>query len=141
MSVETAVFGARMGESDGAIQDDFSVVHHEYAVGKLDRLVDVMSDEQYGRALLPYQADEKFVHPNPRQRGERTERLIREQKAWLAYEGACQRYPLLLASRQCVRPRILASGEADIGQSGLSAFVGIRCAKAEDDVLQNIFPR
>ncbi len=55
-------------------------------------------DQQDGRLMLPDQAEEQFVHLDPRQRVERAERLVGQEQARLAHQRTRQRHPLLLAA-------------------------------------------
>ena len=64
---------------------------------------------------------EQAVHLDPGQRVERAERLVEQQHAGPADQGAGQRHALALAAGQHRRPVVGAVGEADIGRAPLAA--------------------
>ena len=60
------------------------------------------------------------MHLDPGQRVERAERLVEQQQARAADQGARQRHALPLAAREHRRPVVGAVGEADVAQSAVS---------------------
>src|SRR5438477_12895304 len=82
-----------------AFEDDLPARHHQNAVGDLQRLVDVLLDEQDRHALVGGRADraQQAIDDHRRE----TEReLVDEEYAAAARETTSQREHLLLATRE-----------------------------------------
>ena len=58
-----------------------SRLHHHDPVAEVDRLVDVVGDQQHGDALGLPDALQLVLQPRARQRIERAERLVEQQHA------------------------------------------------------------
>ena len=74
-----------------------------------------MTSSTAGWCTLAQLAQQR-VHADPGERVERTERLVGQQQLRVADQRAGQRDALLLAAGQLVGPRLLAAGEADLGE-------------------------
>ena len=73
------------------------------AVAHLDRLVDVVGDEDHRLADLPVQASELVLQPETRDRVERAERLVHQQYRRVGRERTRQADALALAAGQLRR--------------------------------------
>jgi hypothetical protein len=80
------------------------------------------------------------VHTDAGQRVQGTERLVEEEEFGLADEGAGQRGPLGLASRDGGGPGAFMRGEADLGEGGAAALVGAVPGEADHHVVEHPFP-
>src|SRR5215218_4663648 len=62
-------------------------LHDDGAVGKGHRLLDVVGDEEHGRAVLLPQREQMLVQARPGKGVERRERLVEEEHLRLGHEG------------------------------------------------------
>src|SRR5438270_703960 len=60
-----------------------AVGHQDDPVREEDRLVDVVGDHQHGAARSGHDPNQLVLQVRPRERVERTERLVEEQNGWL----------------------------------------------------------
>ena len=93
-----------------------AVGQHEHAIGEQQRLVDVVGDEQHRRPVAATQLLDQRVHPDPGERIQRTERLVKQQQLRLADQRPSQRGPLRLAAGQRLGPVVLVAVEPDLGE-------------------------
>ena len=112
-----AVARARRGV--GRVEHDPAAVQHQHAVGERDGLVHVVRDEQDGRVVTLPEVEHQRVHPQPRQRVQRRERLVEQQQARRADQRPGQRRPLGLPA-----PVRRALAELKISMSGLPPDAG-----------------
>ena len=76
---------------------------HDHPLAEVDRLVDVVGDEQQGHAeALPHRADQ-VLEVGPGLRVDRRERLVHQQHPRLVGDGAGDRDPLLHAAGELPR--------------------------------------
>ena len=103
------------------VQDEFlgraalldpAVLHDGDAVGKPDRLVEIMGDEDDGLAKPRLQADEFVLQLAPDQRVERREGFVEKPELRLDRQRACDAHALLLAARKLARKGGLAPRKA-----------------------------
>src|SRR5262249_1749628 len=77
--------------------------HYDDSIGQLDRLVDVVRDEEYGLLLTLPHAYKLVLHPLARERVERREWLVHQQHARIDRERTSERDPLAHATRKLLR--------------------------------------
>ena len=87
--------------------------HHGDAIGQIDRLVDLMRDEQHGLARLAPDLQQLGLHVLARLRVERGERLVHQQHHRIRRQRPGQVDALLHAAGQLRRIVPLEAGEAD----------------------------
>ena len=105
---------AGLGGVDAQVDGEPPLAQHEDAVGQGDRLVDLVGDEQHGRAVAEEQLAHEVLHLDPGEGVEGGERLVEQQQLGLAHQGAGERHPLRLAARQGGRPGAGVVGEPDL---------------------------
>src|SRR5581483_5903140 len=131
---------ARAGNVDRAAEPHAAAGQHQHAVGEDQRLVDVVGDQQHRGAVPAPQPQHQRVHGDPGQRVERAERLVEQQQAGLADQGAGERGALRLAAGQGEWPGVRLGGEADLGERLFRDGGWIWCAQAERDVRRDAAP-
>src|SRR4029077_10690606 len=85
---------------------------NEHRLAEIDRLIDRMRDEQDGCAGLKPDAAQFLVEPVARDLVERAERLVHEQDARAAEQGARDRDTLAHAARELMREASFPAFEA-----------------------------
>ena len=129
------------GEAERLLVEDAARLrlHDDGAVGKRHGLLDVVGDEEHGRAVLLPQAEQMLVQARPGEGVERRERLVEEQHLRLGHEGAGDGDALLLAAGQLARPAAGMLDEADAGgargRRALAALGGGRSVEPEADIV------
>jgi len=106
---------ARTIEGDGDDSFDLAGVrrHDDDAVAHVDRLVDVMGDEEHrGAAGLP-EAQHFILHAHSSEGIERPERFVEEQDARMIYQSSSQRNALSHAAGKVVRVSVGEGVEPD----------------------------
>src|SRR5688572_23436870 len=88
-------------------------VEDDDAVAELDRLVDVVRDEDDRLADTVLQAEQLVLEPLPDDRVDRAEGLVHEQDGRIRREGPGDTHPLLLAAGEL--------GRVPLGQRGIEA--------------------
>jgi hypothetical protein len=81
------------------------VAQHDHARRHDERLLDIMRDEQRGKALPPPKLNEFSLHRDARQRIELSEGLIEDQKFGIVDKGARERNALGHPARKLMRIR------------------------------------
>ncbi len=115
------------------------------AIGEIDRLGDVVGDEQHGAARALPHAQQLVLQAGARDRVERAERLVEQQQVGIDRERARQGDALALAARQLIRPALRIVGEADqlergTGASGALGARQCQALEAELDVGEHAAP-
>ena len=82
--------------------DDLAVAHDHDVVAELERLGEVVGDEDHGLADLAMEPDDLVLHVAPDERVERAERLVEEHDLGVDGQGAGQPDALLHAARELV---------------------------------------
>ena len=123
--------------------DDLAVLHDGDAVGKPDRLVEIMGDEDDRLVQHILQPHQFVLHLAADQRVERRKRLVEEPDLGLGRQAAGNAHPLLLAARQFTRVEMLATAKADqvdhLAGAGLAGGpVHALDAEREGDVFQHV---
>src|SRR3984957_2316365 len=95
------------------LERDRAVAHHEDTVGERDGLVDVMRHQQHARPVLGDQFTHQIMHADARQRIERREGLVQQQKLWFLHQGPRQRDALSLSAGQIARPVVETIAKSD----------------------------
>ena len=85
-------------------------------VGEVDGLGDVVRDEEDRVVLDPRDVEEEPLHPPPRHRVERAERLVHQDDARLVHERPGDRDALLHPAREVFREALREVEEADLLQ-------------------------
>jgi hypothetical protein len=75
-------------------------VEGEHSGAKLERLADVVGDQEHGHAGRAPKADDQLVHVVADAGVERAERLVEQQNSGLEDQRLCDREPLLHAARE-----------------------------------------
>src|SRR5205085_3053384 len=88
----------------GAERDGLPVIDDCHAVAEHLRLIHIVRREQYG-ASLTFQLDDEVPELAPRLRVESRRRLVEEEQLGITNDGAGEREPLLLSSRQLADAR------------------------------------
>src|SRR5271156_1438094 len=83
-----------------ALLDDAAEIHHDHAVGEVADDRKIVADEDHRRLRLTLQIHQQFADRRLHGDVERGHRLVRNDQARLAGEGAGDPDPLLLAARQ-----------------------------------------
>ena len=81
-----------------------SDAEQDHAVGELERLVDVVGDQEDRRRRRGVDVEQEVLHLQPGQGVERPERLVEQQHPWVAGQGPRQRRSLGHAARDLPRP-------------------------------------
>ena len=97
--LESRVGLAGPGQGDDFLGGDDAILQHNDSISQGNRLVHVMGHEKDRRRMSAPQRQNQFVHANARQGVQRGERLIEQQKARLAHQGAGEGGALGLAAR------------------------------------------
>src|SRR5438067_8677203 len=124
----------------GMRREQENPVSHPY------RFRDGMGDEEDGEAGILPEAQELLLHLAPRERVEGREGFVHEEDLGLDRHGACDRDPLLHASRKLVRERVRELGQADLLDGGEGLLLGRPAfelparAQREEDVLLHRLP-
>ena len=100
--------GGRAGKSQRA------VLQHVGAVGDLERLADVLLDEQHRQAVVA-QAPDQREHLLDEDRRQAERRFVEDEQARLGHQAAADRQHLLLAAAHRAGPLALALGKAREG--------------------------
>ncbi len=87
----------------GGHLDEVPVAHDRDAIAHLDRLVDVVGDEDHRLAHLPVQAQEVVLQALSRDRIDGAERLVHEHDRRIGGHRPGHADPLLLAARELAR--------------------------------------
>ena len=98
------------------VQCDTPLVQHDDAVGKSDRLADVVRDEDRGKSLRQEYALDQPLHLEARQGVESAERLVEGQDGGRRYEGAREGDALLLAAGEGRGPERGPVGKTNLNQ-------------------------
>ena len=98
------------------VHDDAPVPQYEHTIGQVNRLVDVVGDEQHRRAMPSEQIADEILHLQPCERIESCKGFVEQQQLWLAHQPPRQGDALRFASRQGGGPRPLMAREADLGE-------------------------
>ena len=125
---------------------DLAVAHDQDAVTELERLAEVVGDEDHRLAHLLVQADDLVLHVATDQRVERGERLVEHQDLGVGRERAGQTDPLLHAAGELVGVVVLVALEADQVDHLLGAVAAVLLALAphletEGDVVDHLAVR
>src|SRR5207237_1103006 len=83
------------------------------AIGEIHGLGDVVGDEERGLARFVPHAEELLLHRLAGLRVEGGERLVEQKQLGIRREGARQVHPLLHATRELRRPRVVEAAKAD----------------------------
>jgi len=112
------VFGRRIGENllRGAALHDAPALHDGDAVAQLERLVEIVADEDDGAPEFLLQVDEFVLKVGADQGIERGEGLVHQQDRRVGGEGAGEAHALLHPARQLAHPPVGPVGEVDEGQ-------------------------
>ncbi len=129
------------GKLDLTIEGKAPIAEHEDPVGEDDGLVDVVGDEQDGRAMAGAQLLQECVHLDPGEGVEGAEGLVEQQQLRIADEGSGEGNPLGLAAREGDGPGPVVVGEADLVEGGAALFGGVIGAQAKDHVVEHPAPR
>ena len=107
-----------LGEPSAGAEDRDPVAHQ-------DRLVDVVGDEDHGLLDGAVDTQELVLEPRPRDRIERTERLVHEHHRRIGREGPREPDPLALAARELgrVTRAVVAGGQVDEVEQLVHALV------------------
>ena len=132
---------AARAEVDPRVVAYDAAVEHDDAVGQHDRLVHVVGHEQHCGLVHLAEVAQQRVHADPGERVEGAERLVGQQQLRVADQRAGQGGALLLTAGQLVRPRPLASGEADLGERLRASLGGVVGPQAQHDVVEQPLPR
>jgi len=92
---------------------DLPVAHDQDPVAELERLLQVVRNEDHRLADLFVQPDDLVLHVPADQRVERGERLVEHQQLRVGRQGPGQPDPLLHAAGELVGVGVLVPGEAD----------------------------
>ena len=143
----TACARAGAAASTGMRLDDAARAraHHVHLVGEIDRLLDVMGDEQHRLAEVAPQLHQPFLHLQLGLRIERAERLVQQNDVGVEQERAQQRRALAHAAGERARIEVLEPGKPVAPSSGSarSRAPAQRHAldlHAEDDVVEHGAP-
>src|SRR3984957_10600404 len=123
------------------LERDRAVAHHEDTVGERDGLVDVMRHQQHARPVLGDQFTHQIMHADARQRIERREGLVQQQKLWFLHQGPRQRDALSLSAGQIARPVVETIAKSDLGERGGNPRIGVGCSEAQRNVAPKRIPR
>ena len=93
--------------------DDLAVAHDHDVVAELERLGQVVGDEDHRLADFVVEPQDLVLHVAPDQRVERAERLVEEHHLGVDGQGPGQADALLHAARQLVRIAVGVALEAD----------------------------
>lgn len=85
-------------DGDALVGDEPPVAQDGHPVGEPYGLVDVMGDQEHGRAVLAAQLVDQVVHLQPGQRVQGGERLVQQQQFGLPHQGPGEGDPLGLAA-------------------------------------------
>src|SRR4051812_44398920 len=102
---------AGIGKVDGDVGDDARRPRPEDddALAEIERLLDIMGDEERREAAATPQGDELLLHGEPGEGIELAERLVEEEELRIVDEGARQRHALRHAAGELMR---VGGGEA-----------------------------
>src|SRR5690349_18815485 len=100
-----------------------------------------MSHEQNSRVVCLRQAAQQSVHSDAGQSVQCTEWLVRQQQFRATYQCTGERYALLLATREFMRPGILSVGQLNLGQRFAASLARIGARQAQYYVAQDRLPR
>jgi len=138
MRSEHAEFSEQRGASDrcgvfrfSVLKGDRTIAHDQNPIGERDRLVDIVRHEKHTGPMIGDELSDKVVHANARQRVERCERFIEQQKLWLLHQRAGKCHALRLSAREIPWPVVEPVAEPDFGESGGRAFACVRQSKAK----------
>src|SRR5690606_30994197 len=104
--------------------DEPRVADREHAIRAADDLP-AMCRHHERRAVAPAGVVEQREHPLGRLEVQVSGRLVSEHDAWPVREGARDRDPLLLASRELLGKAVLAAGEAELAEQRRHAAGGL----------------
>jgi hypothetical protein len=116
------------------------IAHDEDAVSECDRLVDVMRHQQNAWLVLGNQFAYEIMHADARQRVERGEWLIQQQKFRFLHQcpGECD--ALSLSAGEIARPVIKTFAETDLGKRGSRPRSRVRRGEPERNISPKIIP-
>ncbi len=126
-------------EIDRHVERYAAVADDEHPVGERDRLGDVVGDEYRRETMLAPDALEQPVHLHTRQRIESAERLVEQQNARPAHQGAGERDALSLAAGQDRGPVVRPIGKPDIGERCRRSLAPAFRAR-DADIAENAMP-
>jgi hypothetical protein len=132
---------ARARQRDVDIGGDPAVRQHQHAIRQQDRLVHVMRHQQRGGQMRAPQIGDQPVHADPRQRVQGRERLVQQQQARLAHQGAGEGHALRLTARQRRGPRIKMALQPHLAQRRLGPATRIAPAQTQRHVAPHLLPR
>ncbi len=99
-----------------------------------------MRHQQHRRAVAAPKGQHQRMHPDAGQRVQRGKRLVQQQQARRADQGAGQRRPLRLAAREGQRPGIPMPAQADLLKRRLGTSLGARVGQPKHHVLPHRRP-
>ena len=120
----------------GADLHQLAVAHDQDAVAELERLGQVVGDEDHGLAHFVVQPDHLVLHVPPDQRVERRERLVEQQQFRIVGQRAGQPDPLLHAAGELIGVGLLVAGQPD--QLGDLARPGVAAPSCDAADLQAV---
>jgi hypothetical protein len=98
--------------------DDLATTHHGEAIGELERLLLVVSDEDEGDPNFALNRDQLLAQRLAQLRVERAERLVEQQNRGPQDEGTREGDPLLLTAGELSRAALSKRGQPDQLQGG-----------------------
>ena len=122
---------------------DPAVAHHDDAVAHAQRLDLVVRDVEGRHAEPLLQLDDFGAHLHAQRRVEVGERLVHQEDARLAHDGAAERHALPLAAGQFLRPPLKDAFDAEHLRGLAHAVLDLRLrrlsqAHAEGDVREHV---
>jgi hypothetical protein len=118
-----------------------AAAHHQDSIGQSDSLIDVVRDEQDAGLMVGDEFANEIVHADTRERVERGERLVQQQKLRLLHQRAGEGHALRLSTGKVARPIVEPIAEPDLSKRGRGPLARVRHMKAERDIAPETVPR
>jgi hypothetical protein len=122
-------------------EGDPALAHHQDTVGKRDRLVDVMRDQQDTGPMGRHQFTDERVHADAGQRIQRGKGFVEQQKFRLLNQRPSQRHALRLSAGEVAWPVVQSLAEPHFGERSRGSFACVRRLKAQRYVAPETVPR
>ena len=119
VTVSSARPGSRRWSGELADRSSRPRPEHDHPVGEVERLLDVVGDQDHGPRLGRQRLGQPLLHLGAGDRVERGERLVQQQHGLAGEQRAEERDPLAHAAGQLRRPRALEAGEPEALEQGV----------------------